>query len=147
MDILLWINFFASMLPLPPPLFGVGNTPGSRCPQYKEIKSKGGLSVPNFKYYFWSFVLRPLSTWFNPEADATWKSIEVNLASPRRLEDLVYSISLWPSKRLGPVVSFLLLTWRNVVEEYKTTLNWHLNSPIFNKYSFLSEGIPFSSQT
>ena len=111
------------------------------------LKTKGGLSVPNFKYYFWSFVLRPLSDWLNSNSDPCWKSIEKNLASPHRLEDLIYSaVPLKRAKlRLGHVLSFLLSTWVIAEKESKSTCKWHLNSPLFNNYSLLTRGVPFSS--
>lgn len=112
-------------------------------------KSKGGLSVPNLKFYFRAFVLRPLSTWLNPEVEVSWKPIEENLASPHRLEDLIYSnIPLKQSKlHLGPIISFPLSTWRTTEKKCKTILKWHLNSPVFNNCFLVTWVAPFSSST
>lgn len=54
-------------------------------------KIDGGLFWTIFEHYFWSFVLRPLSDWLNPDSAACWKPIESYLASPHRLVDLIYS--------------------------------------------------------
>lgn len=66
-DLLPQVNFF-SLLPLPPPtncwdkihsLFSKFIWGGSQLKMstLQRHKSEGGLSVPNFKHYFWSFVL------------------------------------------------------------------------------------------
>ena len=76
----------------------------------------GGLNFPNLKLYFWSSVLRPVSVWFEPVVRVSWKPIKENLAQPHRLQDLIFSAL--PVKRakcqLGPIMSFLLSTWRVV---------------------------------
>ena len=160
MDILPRINFFSSMLPLPPPIdywkkvhslvsrfIWGGKRPRVKLTTLQRDKTEGGLSVPNFKYYFWSFVLRPLTDWLNPNSDPCWKPIEKNLASSHRLEDLIYStVPLKRAKlRLGPIMSFLLSTWIIAEKESKSTCKWHRNSPLFHNYSLLTGGVPFSS--
>ena len=76
MNVLPRIHFVSSMLPLSPPsdywhkLESAVSTfiwNGKRLRLKKSAlqrsKEDGGLSVPNFKLYVWSFVLRPLLTW------------------------------------------------------------------------------------
>lgn len=106
----------------------------------------GRAGSTRFKGYFWSFVLRPLSTWLNPSSLASWRPIEENLSLPHRLQDLVYSnIPLKKAKlRLGPIISFLLVTYRTVMKQTHAGLKWHNHSPIFNNFSLLSGNIPFS---
>ncbi len=65
--------FFFSMLPLSPPpgyfkeinfiilnLSGMINAPELNLPHYKHPNSSGGLAVPNFELYYWSFQLKAL---------------------------------------------------------------------------------------
>lgn len=117
------------------------------CVKLYRDKSEGGLSLPNLKHYFLSFVLRPLSDWLNPTSTACWKAVESDLVSPHRLEDFIYSnVPFKRAKlRFGPIVSFLLLTWHLAIKEAKVGTKWHLNSPLFNNYSLLTGGVPFSS--
>lgn len=157
MEILPRIIFFL-LLPLPPPtdywdkihfliskfVWG-GKWPCIKLTTLQHHKSEGGNSVPNFKHYFWSFVLRSLSVWLNPDSVTGLKAIEVNLAFPHRLEDLIYSaIPLkWAKLWLCPIMSFLLPVW--LAEKGSNTLcKWHLESPIFNNYSLPTGGVPFS---
>uniref|UniRef100_A0A3Q3MY16 Reverse transcriptase domain-containing protein n=1 Tax=Labrus bergylta TaxID=56723 RepID=A0A3Q3MY16_9LABR len=112
----------------------------------QRAKIQGGLALPNFKVYFWSFVLRPLSTWSNPSSSVAWRPIEENISLPHRLQDLVYSdMPLKKAKlRLGPIISFLLTTCRTVMRHVHSDLMWHNHSPIFNNFSLLTGNIPFS---
>lgn len=155
MDILPRINFFSSMLPLSPPtdywkkvhsliskFIWAGKRPRVKLSTLQRHKLEGGFSVPDFKFYFWSFVLRPLTDWLTPDSDPCWKPIEKNLVLPHRLEDLIYSaVPLKRSKlRFGPIVNFLLSTWCTVEKESKNSCKWHSNSPLFNNYSLLTGG-------
>lgn len=103
MDILPRVNFVSSMLPLPPPngywdklnkviskFVWDGKRPRLKWSTLQRRKSDGGLAVPFFKLYFWSYVLRPVSIWFDPNVQVSWRPIEEALAHPHRLQDLVY---------------------------------------------------------
>ncbi len=74
------------------------------------------------------------------------KPVEERLAFPHRLQDLVYAAI--PLKRykqqLRPIVSYALTVWRAAEKLSKTTCKWHLNSPIFNNHSLLTDNTPFS---
>lgn len=109
-------------------------------------RSECGLKVPNFKFYFWSFVLRPLATWFNSNASVSWRPVEEKPTFPHRLQDLVHSaIPLKRLKlRLGPIIYFPLTVWRSAEKISKSVQKWHLNSPIFNNFLLLTDNIPFS---
>ena len=101
MDVLPRINFYSSMVPLAPPkrywekldsltskLVWNGKRPRLKLKTLQRDRTQGGLALPNFKMYFWSFVL---SAWFNPNASVSWRPIEENLSQPHRLQDLTYS--------------------------------------------------------
>lgn len=159
MDVLPRVNFYSNMIPLSPPrgywdkmhkliskfIWG-GGRPRLKLTTLQRNKQNGGLAVPNFKYYFWSYVLRPLSYWLEPKIQVSWRPIEENLAFPHRLQDLIYSgLTTKQSKhKLGPIMSFLLNVWNLVGRTTNSTLKWHVQSPIFHNYSLLTGGVPFS---
>lgn len=124
-----------------------GKQPRVKLTTLQRRKMDGSLSMPNFKHYFWSFVLIPQADRLNIDSSPCWKPIEINLASPHRLEDLIYtSVPLKRARlQLGPIMSFLLSMWHLAEKESKSTCKWHRSSPLFNNYSLLSAGIPFSS--
>lgn len=158
-DILPRVNFYSSMIPLPPQkgyweklhsliskFIWNGKRPRLKLKTLQRDRLQGGLGVPNFRMYFWSFVLRPLSVWFNSDASVSWKVIEENLSQPYRLQDLVYS-SIPPKKaklQLGPIISYLLRTCHTVMNHANVDLKWHKHSPVFNNFSLLIGKKPLS---
>lgn len=71
---------------------------------------KSSVSLSPISNIIYSFLLRPLSIWLNPDIVVSWKCIEEDLALPHRLADLVYSaLPLKHAKLcLGPIITFLL---------------------------------------
>ncbi len=76
-----------SMLPLSPPpgYFKVINSIISKCiwndkcPSIKlttlQHTNSAGLAVPNFEQYYWSFQLKALHNWVNPQSTVSWRVI------------------------------------------------------------------------
>ncbi len=40
--------------------------------------SAGGLAVPNFELYYWSFQLKALHNWVDPQSTVSWRVIEAD---------------------------------------------------------------------
>lgn len=159
MDVLPRVNFFSSMLPLSPPkgywdkIHGLvtnfiwkGKRPRLKLTTLQRGRENGGLAVPNFKFYFWAYVLRPLSIWLDPNISVSWRAIEENLASPHRLQDLVRSSlsSKHAKAKLGPILSSLLSVWLLVEKATHSYLKWHTHSPVFYNFALLTGKVPFS---
>ncbi len=94
MNLLPRFNFFFSMLPLSPPpgYFKEINSIISKfiwndkCPRIKlttlqHPNSAGGLAVPNFELYYWSFQLKALHNWVDPQSTVSWRVIEADKVS------------------------------------------------------------------
>jgi hypothetical protein len=79
-------------------------------------KEDGGLSLTNFHFDLWAFVLCLLFTWFDLNALVSWRPTEDNLALPPRLQDIVYSAGALKHAQLhlGTLISFFLTTLRLV---------------------------------
>ena len=103
MIILPRINFVSSMVPLPPPsdywsklqsavskFIWKRKKPCLKMSILQRRREDGGLSVPDFKFYFWSFVLRPLPIWFNPSISVSWRSLESSMIEPWTLHDVLF---------------------------------------------------------
>lgn len=155
-------NFITSMIPLSPPTnfwkklnsivsfyLWKGKRPRYKYSNLQRCKTDGGLSLPNLKLYYYSFVLRALSVWLNPDAKTSWRPVEECIIAPHRLQDFIYSnISLKQCKmRYGPIISNLLSVWRDVEKITKVSTKWHKNSPIFHNYKLLTASKPFSFPT
>lgn len=157
MNILPRINFVSSMLPLSPPtdywtklhsavskFIWKGKRPRLKMSTLQRKKDNGGLAVPDFKLYFWSFVLRPLLTWFNPDITTSWLALECAKTEPWSLHDALFSnISNKQCQlRFGSIISYLFKIWR-VAEKFSSIdCKWHSYSPVFNNKSLLIGGSP-----
>ncbi len=61
-----------------------------KCPRIKlttlqHPNSTGGLAVPNFELYYWSFQLKALHNWVDPQSTVSWRVIEADTVKPNRL--------------------------------------------------------------
>lgn len=124
-----------------------GKKPCLKLRTLQQDKTTSGLAVPNFKAYFMSFVLRPLSAWFSSIATVSWKSVEENISQPFRLQDLVFlGIPLKEAGlHLGPIISYSLKACRTVLTHSRVDLKWHKHAPIFNNFSIIgNKPITFS---
>ncbi len=58
-----------------------------KCPRIKlttlqHPNSAGGLAVPNFELYYWSFQLKALHNWVDPQSTVSWRVIEADKVKP-----------------------------------------------------------------
>ena len=159
MNVLPRLNFISSMIPLAPPnnywkkLHSIINQflwnkkkPRIKTSTLQRHKSAGGVNLPNFEWYSWSFVLRPLAVWLNPNSQVSWLPIEEKLTSPYSLHNLIHSnISHKLVKRdFGPIISYLFTMWLKVQQFAKIHSKIFRQSPIFHNFSLLIDGKPIS---
>ena len=98
------INFVSFMVPLCP-LVGYwsklhkavskfiwnGKRPLLRSATVQRRRLDGGLAGPNFKLYHWSFTLRPLVVWFDPQKAVAWHTMEERMVHPWSLADVLFA--------------------------------------------------------
>lgn len=157
MNILPRVNFFSSMLPLPPPsqywnklqlaitkFIWRGRRPRIKLNTVQRERQDGGLSLPNFKLYKWAFTLRPLLIWLQPNIQVSWRGLEERMLAPYSFSTFLHSkISLNQCRlRYGPIISYLLLIWRKVGKLTGCATRWGPHSPIFNNDNLLIGGQP-----
>lgn len=96
-----------------------------------------GFKYSKFQSVF--LVLRLVSVWLDPSVQVSWRPTEENLALPHRLQDLIFSALPTKSAKsqLGPVMSFVLSTWRAVEKHCQILLKWHTLSPLLNNVCFV----------
>ena len=101
----------------------------------------GGVNLPNFEWYSWCFVLRPLITWLNSEI---LSPIEKHITYPHSLSSLIYSnVPHRTVKRdFGPIISHLFTVWHKVHRFAKIRNTFFAQSPIFHNDSLLIEKKP-----
>ncbi len=57
-----------------------------KCPRIKlttlqRTNSAGGLAVPNFELYYWSFQLKALHNWVVSQSTVSWRVIEADVVN------------------------------------------------------------------
>ncbi len=129
MNLLPQVNFFFSMLPLSPPpgYFKEINSIISKfiwndkCPRIKlttlqHTNRAGGLAVPNFELYYWSFQLKALHNWVDPQSTVSWRVIEADKVKPNRLQDILFTGTgkKGDNYKFGPVVANSIKIWKTV---------------------------------
>lgn len=100
----------------------------------QRAKLDGGLVIPNFKLYFISFTLGPLTSWFDPLSINSWRALEEDRVSPWRLQDIVYAnISIKQCQlQFGSLITQVMHSSRIMQKLCSINCTWHLNSQIFN---------------
>lgn len=156
MNILPRVNFFSSMLPLPPPprywnklqsavtkFVWRGKRPRVKLSTLQRERQAGGLSLPNFQYYYWAFSLRPVLTWLQTDEAVAWRALEESLVYPHSLKELLFSnVPVRQCAHFGPIVSQLLCIWRTVEKLCGCTTVWNPCSPLFNNAKLVIGGHP-----
>ena len=158
MNILPRINFISSMLPLPPPngywskvdsllskYIWNGRRPRIKRTTLQHYKQEGGWALPNSQYYHWSFTLRPLKQWFDPNSVSSWKIIEENIISPIRLKDFLFcGLSIKHcALRYGPILTYTLNIFKKIERFVGFASKWHKSSPLWHNKYLLSGKKPF----
>ncbi len=84
-----------------------------KCPRIKfttlqHPNSAGGLAVPNFELYYWSFQLKALHNWVDPQSTVSWRVIEADKVKPNRLQDILFTGTgkKVDNYKFGPVVAY-----------------------------------------
>ncbi len=67
------------------------NVPELNLPDYNILIAQEGLAVPNFELYYWSFQLKALHNWVDPQSTVSWRVIEADKVKPNRLQDIVFT--------------------------------------------------------
>ncbi len=84
-----------------------------KCPRIKlttlqHPNSAGGLAVPNFELYYWSFQLKALHNWVDPQSTVSWRGLKLDKVKPHRLKIfyllaqdkkgiIINLVRLWPT--------------------------------------------------
>ncbi len=158
MNLLPRLNFFFSMLPLSPPpgYFKEINSIISKfiwndkCPRIKlttlqHPNSAGGLAVPNFELYYWSFQLKALHNWVDPQSTVSWRVIEADKVKPNRLQDILFTGTgkKGDNYKFGPVVANSIKIWKTVERRIGGPFKFCNSTPLWHNFNFLCGNRPF----
>lgn len=97
-----------------------GKRPRVRFSTLQLPKDKGGMALPNLKFYFYAAQLRFVCCWCDPGYFAKWKEIE-SCTDGYQIQTLLGEDSIPNDIRdcLSPITRFTIETWYKVVKQFK----------------------------
>lgn len=113
-----------------------GKTPRIRQKVLQNCKFYGGLSLPNFQFYYWAANISKIIYWFK-SIDTSWYQLEAQSCSPVSLTALLTGpVIVNPSGlTCNPVVTATLRIWFQFRKQFKftapTVLTPLLKNPVF----------------
>ncbi len=92
-----------------------------KCPRIKlttlqHPNSAGGLAVPNFELYYWSFQLKALHNWVDPQSTVSWRVIE---ADKVRLNQIDFKIFYLLAQEKKGIIINLVRLWLTLLKSGK----------------------------
>lgn len=111
------------------------------------MKLSGGLALPDFKLYYWSFQVKSLTNWCDKHSVLPWRQIEQEIVRPHRIEDLLFA-GLKPKsahEMFGPIIHVgnSLQVWSDVQSQMGCTTKLCDRSPIWHNYNLLQKHGPY----
>ncbi len=113
-----------------------------KCPRIKlttlqHPNSAGGLAVPNFELYYWSFQLKALHNWVDPQSTVSWRVIEADKVKPNRLQDILFTGTgkKGDNYKFGPVVANSIKIWKTVERRIGGPFKFCNSTPLWHNLS------------
>jgi len=85
----------------------------------------------------WAFTLRPLLTWFQPDAQVSWRALEEWMLAPYSFANVLHSNNQF-RLRCGPIISYLLFIWRKVEKLAGCSSGWGILQYIYGEGELLT---------
>ncbi len=121
-----------------------------KCPRIKlttlqHPNSAGGLAVPNFELYYWSFQLKALHNWVDPQSTVSWRVIEADKVKPNRLQDILFTGTgkKGDNYKFGPVVANSIKIWKTVERRIGGPFKFCNSTPLWHNLNLVCGNRPF----
>ncbi len=121
-----------------------------KCPRIKlttlqHPNSAGGLAVQNFELYYWSFQLKALHNWVDPQSTVSWRVIEADKVKPNRLQDILFTGTgkKGDNYKFGPVVANSIKIWKTVERRIGGPFKFCNSTPLWHNLNFVCGNRPF----
>ncbi len=110
-----------------------------------KCNSAGGLAVPNFELYYWSFQLKALHNWVDPQSTVSWRVIEADKFKPNRLQDILFTGTgkKGDNYKFGPVVANSIKIWKTVERRIGGPFKFCNSTHLWHNFNFVCGNRPF----
>lgn len=109
------------------------------------MKLSGGLALPDFELYYWSFQVKSLTIWCDKDSVLPWRQMEQELVKPHRIEDLLFARLIPKSAHtlFGPIIGYSLQVWSAVQSHMGCSTKLCDHFPIWYNYNLLQNFGPY----
>ncbi len=120
-----------------------------KCPRINlttlQHPNSTGLAVPNFELYYWSFQLKALHNWVDPQSTVSWRVIEADKVNPNRLQDILFTGTgkKGDNYKFGPVVANSIKIWKTVERRIGGPFKFCNSTPLWHNFNFVCGNRPF----
>ncbi len=113
-----------------------------KCPRIKlttlqHPNSAGGLAVPNFELYYWSFQLKALHNWVDPQSTVSWRVIEAD-----KVKQIDFKIFYLLAQEKKGIIINLVRLWLTLLKSGKR-LKFCNSTPLWHNFNFVCGNRPF----
>lgn len=111
----------------------------------QQMKLSGGLALPDFELYYWSFQVKSLTIWCDKDSVLPWRQMEQELVKPHRIEDLLFARLIPKSAHtlFGPIIGYSLQVWSAVQSHMGCSTKLCDHFPIWYNYNLLQNFGPY----
>ncbi len=121
------------------------NVPELNLPHYNILIAQEDWRVPNFELYYWSFQLKALHNWVDPQSTVSWRVIEADKVKPNRLQDILFTGTgkKGDNYKFGLVVANSIKIWKTVERRIGGPFKFYSSTPLWHNFNFVCGNRPF----
>ncbi len=95
--------------------------------------------------YYWSFQLKALHNWVDPQSTVSWRVIEADKVKPNRLQDILFTGTRkkCDNCKLGPVVANSIKIWKMIERRIGGPFKFCNSTPLWHNLNFVCGNRPF----
>ncbi len=121
------------------------NAPELNLPHYNILIAQEDWLYQNFELYYWSFQLKALHNWIDPQSTVSWRVIEADKVKPNRLQDILLTGTgkKGDNYKFGPVVANSIKIWKTVERRIGGPFKFCNSTPLWHNFNFVCGNRPF----
>ncbi len=121
------------------------NVPELNLPHYNILIAQEDWAVPNFELYYWSFQLKALHNWVDPQSTVSWRVIEADKV--KQIDFKIFYLLAQEKKGIiinfCPVVANSIKLWKTVERRIGGPFKFCNSTPLWHNLNFVCGKRPF----
>ncbi len=111
-----------------------------------KVSLQGRISTVKMNLlYYWSFQLKALHNWVDPQPTVSWRVIEADKVKPNRLQDILFTGTgkKGDNNKFGLVVANSNTIWKTVERRIGGPFKFCNSTPLWHNFNFVCGNRPF----